>query len=345
VSILVSHVSGDHGAPKLQREFEATAAGVCGGHVAPLTTDEVATRAYLYAANPLRNPFKEVLDRFDTVEKTPPMFGIFNDIPWHKLREDEVKAWANAGFSFIVADGEHSLSAGRLDRDSAAMLLRNGIVPVQRLHREARSEHGDQLTMGCRATMRPYGRTVEECNEYLDCCRYPEPGRASENSRGGFPLRRGNRDLIFTPGELRAAETETQAWVQFETMEYIMPGETRDAVLESMAREGRNKACGFIGPFDALMRSGAGVPGVEAPNVSGAVDALIKESAAKGVHMGRVCGSGTCSEPKEIEDAIVQAINNGCRIVSSHYLTSDLPYLGAKPVCEPFFAAAKRCGF
>ena len=28
------------------------------------------------------------------------------------MREDEVQAWARAGFSFIVADGEHSLGEG-----------------------------------------------------------------------------------------------------------------------------------------------------------------------------------------------------------------------------------------
>jgi len=330
----------------VSRTFDdATAIGVCGGMVAPLFVDEVAERAYLYAANPLRNPLKEVLDAFPSVKETPPLFGIFNDIPFHKLREDEIAGWANAGISFIISDGEHSLNQGRLGREGAAMLLRAGIIPVQRLHREALSEHGDQLTMGCRATMRPYGATLDDTCKYLECCRYPEPGKATPNSRGGFPLRQGNREMYFTPASLRAAETETQAWVQFETMEYISAGETRTGVLQAMAAEGRNKSCGFIGPFDGLLRSGAGIPGIAPPNINADLASLIKESADLGVHIGRVCGSGSCSEPKDIEDAMAEAITAGCRIISSHYLTSDLPYHGAKHVASPFFAAAKRCGF
>ena len=336
----------------LTRDFSvATATGVLGG--VPMNTAEFARRAYLYTANPLRNPFKEVLDAYPTVQACPPMFGIFNDIPWHKLREDEVAAWAKAGISFVIADGEHSLDQGRFGREANAMLLRHGILPVQRLHREARSEHGDHLTLGSRATMRPYATSIEQVNDYLECVKYPVPGCATQNSRGGFPMRTGDREMIFTPGALRRAETETQAWVQFETEELIRAGETRDAVLRAMAAEGRNKTCGFVGPFDALLRSGAGCEGEEQATGAGQakrpindeIDELIAGAAELGIHMGRVCGSGSCSEPKQIEDAMVAAINNGSRIISSHYLTSDLPYHGASAVAAPFFAACARCGF
>ena len=61
--------------------------------------------------------------------------------------------------------------------------------------------------------------------------------------------------------------------------------------------------------------------------------------------MGRVCGSGTCSELDQIEESMVTAIKEGFRIISSHYLTSDLPFHGAKSVASPFFKACKRCGF
>ena len=88
------------------------------------------------------------------------MLGIFSDIPGHQLRESEVHAWARAGFTWVVCDGEHSLGEGRYGREQLAMMLRLGITPVQRLHREARSEHGDSLTMGARATMMPYGNTI-----------------------------------------------------------------------------------------------------------------------------------------------------------------------------------------
>eukprot|EP00658_Telonema_sp_P-2_P039042 TRINITY_DN2790_c0_g1_i2.p1 TRINITY_DN2790_c0_g1~~TRINITY_DN2790_c0_g1_i2.p1 ORF type:complete len:172 (-),score=43.67 TRINITY_DN2790_c0_g1_i2:62-577(-) len=139
----------------------------------PLTVEELASRAYRYAIDPLRNPLKEAMDDYDTVRAAPPLLGIFSDIPAHKLREDEVLSWARAGFSFVVLDGEHSLHEGRHGREHYRMLLRHGITAIQRLHREAVSEHGDCLTMGARATMRPYGITPDETATYLEAIAYP----------------------------------------------------------------------------------------------------------------------------------------------------------------------------
>ena len=69
--------------------------------------------------------------------------------------------------------------------------------------------------------------------------------------------------MLFTPNELKTTETETQGWIQFETAEYILEESIRDAVLDVMRRQGANKACGFIGPFDAVMRCGVS-PGMDA---------------------------------------------------------------------------------
>ena len=127
------------------------------------------------------------------VHKCPPMLGIFSDVPWHQLRESEVHAWAMAGFTWVVCDGEHSQQEGRYGREQMAMLLRHGITPVQRLHREARSEHGDALTLGARGTMAPYSSTLAEAEAYYACVVYPDPANgvpASPLSRGGFPMRR-----------------------------------------------------------------------------------------------------------------------------------------------------------
>ena len=66
--------------------------------------------------------------------------------------------------------------------------------------------------------------------------------------RGGYPTRDGARKMAFTPNELRAAEAPwTQGWIQFETGEYILDPTIRDQVLDLMASQGKNKACGFIG--------------------------------------------------------------------------------------------------
>ena len=136
------------------------------GGARPVKTEEFARRAHAYALDPRRNPLKEVLDRSGSYEKTPPLLGIFNDIAWSKLREDEAHAWAKAGFSFIVNDAEHLQWEGWYGREQNALESRLGLLPVQRLHREARSAHGDAFQLGARATMRPYGTMVEEAHDY-----------------------------------------------------------------------------------------------------------------------------------------------------------------------------------
>ena len=100
--------------------------------------------------------------------------------------------------------------------------------------------------------------------------------------------------MTFTPDSLRAAESETQGWLQFETGEYILDvsNSMRDRVLDLMAAQGRHKAVGFIGPFDAVLRTGSG------GQMAAGIDALISAAADRNVAMGRVCGSGLVSEPE-----------------------------------------------
>ncbi len=87
------------------------------------------------------------------------------------------------------------MRTGRLGRDQVRMMMRHGLTVIQRLHREACSEHGDSLTLGCRGTMRPYGTTVEEAATYLESVKYPTPGMPTSYSRGGFPLRQGDHQV------------------------------------------------------------------------------------------------------------------------------------------------------
>ena len=54
--------------------------------------------------------------------------------------------------------------------------------------------------------------------------------------------------------------------------------------------------------------------------------------------MGRLVGSGSMENPKDIEDNMV-------RLICAHPMASDLVYRGAAAVADPFFRAAKRCGF
>ena len=305
----------------------------------PLSAEVFAQRAYNYALNPTRNSLKAILDQSESVKKTPPLLGGFNDIPWHKLREAEVHSWAKAGWSWIVNDAEHSQWEGWYGREHNAIESRHGILPVQRLAREACSEHGDAYQLGARATMRPYGTTYEDAERYFRSVNFPVPGSATPDDRGGYPVRDGERTMMFTPDQLRGAETETQGWIQFETKEYIIDVETRDRVLDLMAAQGRNKACGFVGPFDAILREG------DLPEVNEAVNALFRAAAERGIHTGRVVGHGAMEDPKDIEDGMVEAIENGARLICVHPLTSDMVFRGAYAMAEPFFKACKRCGF
>lgn len=106
-----------------------------------------------------------------------------------------------------------------------------------------------------------------------------------------------------------------------------------------MAQQGKNRAPGFIGPFDAVMRGG------DNPAMADNINNLIKAAAARNIFLGRVVGSGSMTDPKEIEDSMVEAIQNGARLICVHMLTSDLPFIGAAPAAEPFFRACKRAGF
>ena len=305
----------------------------------PLQVEEFARRAHAYVTHPGRNPLKEVLDRHATVSETPPLLGIFNDIPWHQFRESEAHAWAKAGFTWIVNDAEHRQREGWYGTEQNAAECRLGLLAVQRLHREALSSHGDVFQLGARASMRPYGTTFEEAEVFYRSVQFPIPGQATAVDRGGYPVRTGDRTMCFTPDSLRGAETETQGWLQFETAEYITDSDLRDRLLDLMAAQGRNKACGFVGPFDAILREG------DLPEVEDAIDALFRAAADRGVHLGRVVGSGSMEDPRDIEDNMVRAMENGCRLLCVHPMTSDLPFRGAMAVSEPFFRAAQRCGF
>ena len=305
----------------------------------PLKAEVFAQRAYEYALDPPRNPLKATLDKVSSFDKAPPVLGIFNDIPWHQFRENEAFSWAKAGFSWIVNDAEHGQVEGRYGREQNAIQNRLGLLSVQRLHREALSEHGDVFQMGARATMRPYGTSVEQVERYYRSVNFPVPGKATADDRGGYPVRDGARKMMFTPDDLRNSETETQGWIQFETKQFIIDEEIRDQVLDIMAAQGRNKACGFVGPFDAILREGA------LPQVEEAIHALFRAAAERGVHMGRVVGSGSMEDPTDIEDGMVKAIENGARLICVHPMTSDLVYRGAAAVADPFFKAAQRCGF
>ena len=316
----------------------STAIEVIGGS-RPLQIEEYARRAHAYVSNPSRNPLKEVLDSFASVSETPPLLGIFNDIPWHQFRESEAHSWAKAGFSWIVNDAEHRQREGWYGTEQNAIEGRLGMLNVQRLHREALSAHGDVFQLGARASMRPYGTTYEEAEQFYKSVQFPVPGKATAVDRGGYPVRLGDRTMCFTPDSLRKAETETQGWLQFETAEYIMDVNLRDRLLDLMKAQGRNKTCGFVGPFAAILREG------DLPEMEDAIDSLFRNAADKGVHLGRVIGSGSMEDPTEIEDNMVRAIENGCRLLCVHPMTSDLPFRGAMAVSEPFFKAAERCGF
>ena len=317
----------------------STAINAIGGSI-PVSIEEMASRASLSVLRPQRNPIRDVMTKYDAPKKIPPLLGIFNDIPWHQIRESDVASWAKAGFTWVVNDGEHSGPSGRMTREINATFVRYGITPVQRLHREAISEHGDSLAMGSRATMRPYGIELEETKRYLRSVDFPPLDRdATRDDRGAFPMRHYDRTMTFTPQSLRDFETETQGWVQFETSEYIVDKTNRDRVLDEMASRGTHRTALFVGPFDAIVR------GSDPAKMETSIADLFEAASERNIVSGRVCGSGSCEEPEQIESAMIKAIQDGARLISLHYLTSDLTYIGARSAAEPFFRACEKCGF
>mmetsp|Transcript_24342 Transcript_24342/g.63508 ORF Transcript_24342/g.63508 Transcript_24342/m.63508 type:complete len:335 (+) Transcript_24342:236-1240(+) len=325
-----------------------TATAAVGGRL-PVPAEEFGARAALAATRPRHNPLKSLLDTATPplpVTAVPPMLGIFLDTPWHGLDGATVKALAKAGFLWAVADGEHMGVHGRYGVSQHEMLLRHGITPIQRLPREALSDHGDSLTLGARATMMPYATSVEQVRDYLATVRYPhshpEGTPPSPLDRGGYPLRDGTGTLLPTGGLVAGEGEQTQGCVQFETAELLLDTAARDEVLDLMAAEGPNRAFGFVGAMDAVLRVG------DAAVVNAAVNDLAAASVARGVHMGRLCGGPPLEDgvpdPAKTEDAMVQAIDAGFRLIGLSVLSSDLPYMGARQLAAPFWAAVQRCG-
>lgn len=309
------------------------------GGTFPLSVDEFASRGYEAARNPFRNPVKAIMDQCDSVENTPPMLGIFNDIPWHRFRESEAHGWAKAGFLWIINDGEHSQWEGVYGREQNSSLLRLGLLPVQRLPREAVSAHGDALQLGALATMRPYATQYEEAVQYVSAMSFPSGGDATPHNRGAYPVRGGDRGMLYNHDELLRAEQECQGWLQFETAEYLCDPETRDRVLTLIASAGKNRYCAFVGTFDASLRSGNRT---DLPN---RIREFFRVSAAHGIVAGRPVSPGPGTMPQALEDAMVKAIEEGARLLSPHVTTSDLPFVGAEAIGNAFFRACERCGF
>jgi hypothetical protein len=88
-------------------------------------------------------------------------------------------------------------------------------------------------------------------------------------------------------GGTHCVPTHRNHWIMCRCR-YILPGPVRDGVLDIMAAQGQAKAAGFVGPFDAVMRSGP------SPEMDAAIDALISDAADRGIYMRSVEGSPLC---------------------------------------------------
>ena len=216
-----------------------------------VSTEVLAERAKLAVLDPHRNGVIEAL-------ATPrPLLGLFNDIPRHQFRESDARAWAVAGFDFVVNDAEHSGNDLLYGREENACLQRYGLTPIQRLPREAVSAHGDALAGGARGTMRPYALTLDDAQTYVEAADFPVSGAEGlrRHARGAFPVRGGDGAVTFTPETLRDAEQgRTLACLQFETEEYLFDEELRRKVLGVLSKRGnaRVRLRGRLGRGDAV---------------------------------------------------------------------------------------------
>jgi hypothetical protein len=311
-----------------------------------VTTEDFAERARRAVLDPQRNP---VLEHFNNPSAGPlhahaPLLGLFNDIPASLFRETEARAWARAGFSFVVNDAEHSGWQGWYGREHNAALLRLGLTPIQRLPREARSAHGDALSLGARGTMRPYASTVQDAVEYLACLSLPDgTSEPTPLHRGAYPARSGDGTPAFSVEGLRRAESgKVLACLQFETADYIADAARRDTVIDLLAAfdSGRGGVA-FVGGFDAAMRA---VGRTFLDELGPQIAAVHRTACEHGVPSGAVVGwSGQSHDDAEDASARIEtAIDDGCRLIAAPVFASDLPLHGATTVAAPFHAAVAR---
>ena len=289
-----------------------------------VSTETLAERARLAVLDPQRNGVIEAL-----TSSNRPLLGLFNDIPRHKIRESDARAWALAGFEFVVNDGEHSGNDLLYGREENAMLQRYGLTPIQRLPREAMSAHGDALACGARGTMRPYALTLKDATTYVEAMDFPTdeiPAHGQRrHARGAYPVRAGDGAMTFTPDSLRGAEADrTLACLQFETEEYLFDDEMRRSVLKVLSKRGN--ACAFVGALDASMRCG------DAARVSSSVAELCSDASDLNVAVGGVVGGDA--------DNVLRHMLMGMRLVAPPVFASDFALHGAVAAAAPFHEAA-----
>ena len=284
-----------------------------------VSTATLAERAKLAVLDPQRNGVIEAL-----TTSNRPLLGLFNDIPRHQLRESDARAWALAGFEFVVNDGEHSGNDLLYGREKNAMLQRYGLTPIQRLPREAISAHGDALACGARGTMRPYALTLDDATTYVEAMDFPVGEGPRRHARGAYPVRAGDGAMTFTPDSLREAEADrTLACLQFETEEYLFDEGLRQSVLEVLSKRGN--ACAFVGALDASMRCG------DAERVSKGVAELCRDANEVGVAVGGVVGGDAAN--------VLRHMRMGMRLVAPPVFASDFALHGAVDAAAPFHEA------
>ena len=165
--------------------------------------------------------------------------------------EDEVTLWARAGFSWIVNDGEHQglecrygLAENAALQRAAQPILSTATLksPGSRVRAARRRAEG----RGPRCGLSDLGRRAPRSTtprytvpEPADKAREGKTRGLRRPTRGAYPMRRGDRRSTFDPQSLRAAETETPRWLQFETGELLLDvGAAGRAPLDVMAAKG-----------------------------------------------------------------------------------------------------------
>ena len=286
-----------------------------------VSTETLAERARLAVLDPQRNG---VIEALTTTNR--PLLGLFNDIPRHKIRESDARAWALAGFEFVVNDGEHSGNELLYGREENALLQRYGLTPIQRLPREAISAHGDVLACGARGTMRPYALTLDDARIYVEAMDFPVGAGPRRHARGAYPVRAGDGAMTFTPDSLREAEGDrTLACLQFETEEYLFDDEMRRSVLKVLSKRGN--ACAFVGALDAATRCG------DAARVADGVAELCRDAGDLNVAVGGVVGGDAAN--------VLRHMRMGMRLVAPPVFASDFALHGAVAAAAPFHAAVE----
>ncbi|MFC3075497.1 HpcH/HpaI aldolase family protein [Shinella pollutisoli] len=191
---------------------------------------------------------------------------------WMQIPDTYVaEIMAQAGFDFVLVDGEHAPVTPEDLRVLLPAFEKNGTPVLYRVRKNASDAIKAALDQGIPALMVPMVNSAEEAREVVAAAKYPPAG-----VRGMGPLRASNF-YMNEAAYVAAANAETAVVVQIETRGGL------EAVEEIAAVPGID--CLYVGPADLAMSLGIKV-GVLSEELKAACARVCAAAAGNGIAAG-----------------------------------------------------------